>query len=180
MMSRGLMSRSSRLRIAAPARKHSSSFAGSSAGIDELYGSDMPRASIAEAIVLAVYMPPQAPAPGQAFATIACRVALVDPCRPRIRRSTERPRRCRASRRRRQMARADRAAVDHQRRPIDPAHRDQAAGHVLVAAGKRDVGVVPLGLHHGFDRVGDQVARLQRIAHARRCPSRCRRSRRWC
>ena len=39
---------------------------GSSAGVDELYGSDMPSASIAEAIVLAVYMPPQAPAPGQA------------------------------------------------------------------------------------------------------------------
>ncbi len=36
MMSRGLMSRSSSMRIAAPARRHSSSLAGSSAGIDEL------------------------------------------------------------------------------------------------------------------------------------------------
>ena len=36
MTSRGLMSRSSRLRIAAPLRRHSSSLAGSSAGVDEL------------------------------------------------------------------------------------------------------------------------------------------------
>ena len=31
----------------------------------------MPIASIAEAIVLAVYMPPQAPAPGQAWRTMS-------------------------------------------------------------------------------------------------------------
>ena len=69
MMSRGLMSRSSRCRIAcAGARGIRPACRGSSAGIDELYGSDMPMASIAEAIVLAVYMPPQAPAPGQAVA----------------------------------------------------------------------------------------------------------------
>ena len=61
---------------------------------------------------------------------------------------------------------ADRAAVDHQRRAIEPAHGHQAAGHVLVAAGDDDAGVVPLGAHHGLDRVGDQVARLEREAHA--------------
>ena len=33
----------------------------------------MPIASIAEAIVLAVYIPPQAPAPGQAFRTMSKR-----------------------------------------------------------------------------------------------------------
>ena len=33
----------------------------------------MPSASIAEAIVLAVYMPPQAPAPGQAWRTMSLR-----------------------------------------------------------------------------------------------------------
>ncbi len=65
-----------------------------------------------------------------------------------------------------EMTGADRAAVDHQRRAIEPAHRDQAAGHVLVAAGERDIRVVPLRLHHGLDRIGDQVARLQRVAHA--------------
>src|SRR4051812_40650687 len=65
MMSRGLRSSSNSLRTAAPARKHSSSFKGSSAGVDELYGRDMPMHSIADAIVFAVYIPPQAPAPGQ-------------------------------------------------------------------------------------------------------------------
>jgi hypothetical protein len=33
----------------------------------------MPSASIAEAMVFAVYMPPQAPAPGQAWRTMSCR-----------------------------------------------------------------------------------------------------------
>ena len=76
-MSRGRMSRSSSTRIAAPARKHSSSLPGSSAGVDELSGSDMPSASIAAAIVLAVYMPPQAPAPGQAWRTMSLRSSSV-------------------------------------------------------------------------------------------------------
>ncbi len=34
-------------------------------------GSDMPMASIAEAMVLAVYMPPHEPSPGQAFDSMA-------------------------------------------------------------------------------------------------------------
>jgi hypothetical protein len=49
-----------------PARRHSSALPGSSAGSDELYGSVSPSASMATAIVLAVYMPPHAPAPGHA------------------------------------------------------------------------------------------------------------------
>ena len=64
------------------------------------------------------------------------------------------------------VAGADRAAVDHEAGPIQPAERHQRPGHVLVAAGQHDAGVVPLGAHHGFDRVGDEVARLQRVAHA--------------
>ena len=36
---------------------------GSSAGVEEEYGRLMPRASIAVAMVLAVYIPPQAPGP---------------------------------------------------------------------------------------------------------------------
>ena len=39
-------------------------------GVDELYGRLMPSASAADAIVFAVYMPPQAPAPGQELRTI--------------------------------------------------------------------------------------------------------------
>ena len=64
------------------------------------------------------------------------------------------------------VAGADRAAVDHEAGAIQAAERHQRAGHVLVAAGDHDAGVVPLGAHHGFDRVGDEVARLQRVAHA--------------
>ena len=73
MMSRGLRSSSSRWRIAAPARRHSSALPGCSAGIEALSGSDMPKASIAVAMVLAVYIPPQAPAPGQEWRTMSPR-----------------------------------------------------------------------------------------------------------
>ena len=69
-------------RMAAPARQHSSILPGSSAGIDELYGSDMPSASMAEAIVLAVYMPPQAPAPGQLLAHDLLPACSRRSCRP--------------------------------------------------------------------------------------------------
>ena len=65
MTSRGLRSCSRRRRTARPARKHSSSFPPSSAGVEDEYGRLIPRASIAQAIVFAVYIPPQAPAPGQ-------------------------------------------------------------------------------------------------------------------
>ncbi len=61
---------------------------------------------------------------------------------------------------------ADRTAVNHQCRTIHPPHRHQTAGHVLVAAGERHQPVVPLGAHDGLDRVGDQIARLQRVAHS--------------
>ncbi len=82
MISRGFRSCSNSERIARPARRHSSILPGSVAGMEELYGSDMPIASIAEAIVLAVYIPPQAPAPGQALRTMLWRCSsLIVPAR---------------------------------------------------------------------------------------------------
>ena len=39
-------------------------------------------------------------------------------------------------------------------------------GMFLSQPGMRDVGVVPLGAHDGLDGIGDQVARLEREAHA--------------
>ena len=66
-ISRGLISFSIRIRICFPAAMHSSSLLLLIAGLDELYGNDIPKASIAEAIVFAVYIPPQAPAPGIDF-----------------------------------------------------------------------------------------------------------------
>ena len=49
---------------AAPARRQSSSLASLTASWAELLGRLRPSASIAEAMVLAVYMPPQEPGPG--------------------------------------------------------------------------------------------------------------------
>ena len=61
---------------------------------------------------------------------------------------------------------ADGASVDHQAGAIEASHGHDAAGHVLIAAGDGDGGVVPLAAHDGFDGIGDQVARLERKAHA--------------
>lgn len=48
---------------------------------------------------------------------------------------------------------------------VDPSHGDEAPRHVLVAARDGDVGVVPLPPHDRLDRVGDDVARLEREGH---------------
>mmetsp|Transcript_16306 Transcript_16306/g.48671 ORF Transcript_16306/g.48671 Transcript_16306/m.48671 type:complete len:356 (-) Transcript_16306:207-1274(-) len=66
------------------------------------------------------------------------------------------------------LARADRAAVDHEGRPVEARHGDDDARHVLVAAGNRDQAVVPLRAHDRLHGVRDEVPRLERVAHARR------------
>ena len=66
-ISKGFKSCSINPRKALPTDLQSSIFSILTAGLDELYGNPIPNASIAEAIVLAVYIPPHAPAPGQAF-----------------------------------------------------------------------------------------------------------------
>lgn len=66
------------------------------------------------------------------------------------------------------MAGLDGAAVDHDAGAVEAAHGHDGAGHILVASGDGDVGVVPLGGHDGLDAVGDEVARLQAVAHAAR------------
>lgn len=53
------------VRITAAARSHSRAFSGDVAGLDDEPGSERPMTSMAVAMVLAVYMPPQAPADGQ-------------------------------------------------------------------------------------------------------------------
>src|SRR5260221_9253240 len=63
-------------------------------------------------------------------------------------------------------ARGDGAAVDHDRGSIEPAHGDEAAGHVLVTAGQGDESVVVLGATDGFYGVGDDIAANQGVAHA--------------
>ena len=56
-------------------------------------------------------------------------------------------------------------AVNHHRRAVQPSHRDHAAGHVLIAPGDRDHPVIPLAAHHRLNRIGNQIARLQRETH---------------
>ena len=63
----GFKSNLIRFFIAFPILLTSLIFSFDTAGVDELFGKEKPITSIAEAIVLAVYIPPQAPAPGHAF-----------------------------------------------------------------------------------------------------------------
>src|SRR6185312_17191843 len=60
----------------------------------------------------------------------------------------------------------DRAAIDHKRGTVKPTHCDQTTRHVFVAAGYRNIGVIPLSAHNGFNRIGDQIARLKLEDHA--------------
>mmetsp|Transcript_108 Transcript_108/g.281 ORF Transcript_108/g.281 Transcript_108/m.281 type:complete len:338 (-) Transcript_108:568-1581(-) len=73
IMSLGLMSPFISSSRYLPANRHSTFFRGSSAGVELEYGRLIPIASIADAIVLAVYIPPHAPGPGQEFFTISAR-----------------------------------------------------------------------------------------------------------
>ena len=70
IISKGFKSLISRFLIALPQFSDSISLSLLLAGFDELKGKDMPKASMAEAIVFAVYIPPHAPAPGHAFLII--------------------------------------------------------------------------------------------------------------
>ena len=75
----------------------------------------MPNTSIAEAMVLAVYMPPQAPAPGQEWRTISLRSCFVDVAGEKFAIALERGNDVELFVVR-SAARPDGAAVDHQRR----------------------------------------------------------------
>jgi hypothetical protein len=61
--------------MASAALPHSRILAGDSAGVLDDPGNERPRASIAVDMVFAVNMPPHAPAPGQAFRSISCRIS---------------------------------------------------------------------------------------------------------
>ena len=70
IISRGFKSNSIRFFIAPPILSISFNFSLETAGVEELFGKVNPITSMAEAMVFAVYIPPQAPAPGQAFLII--------------------------------------------------------------------------------------------------------------
>mmetsp|Transcript_19205 Transcript_19205/g.30505 ORF Transcript_19205/g.30505 Transcript_19205/m.30505 type:complete len:209 (+) Transcript_19205:517-1143(+) len=73
IISLGFRSSSRRFLIAFPAFIHSSCFILESAGYELECGNAIPIASIAQAMVLAVYIPPHAPGPGHEFRTISFR-----------------------------------------------------------------------------------------------------------
>ena len=77
MMSEGLMSFAISSCTAAPAARQSSSLVLETAFCAELSGRLSPSASMAEAMVLAVYMPPQEPGPGIAVSSI-CFTSISD------------------------------------------------------------------------------------------------------
>ena len=164
-MSRGLRSSSSSRRMAAPARKHSSSFSGifgrrrrtvgqrhaehfdggrhRVGGVHAAAGAGAGTRVLHD--LLALLFVDRA---GKEFAVALKRRNHVELLVVRA------------------MPGANRAAVHHQRRPVQAAHGDEATRHVLVAAGDRHVRVVPLRRHDRLDRVRDEIARLQREAHA--------------
>ena len=80
---------------AAPARAQSSRLSSEMAACAELFGRLSPSASIAEAIVFAVYMPPHDPAPGQACCLEIRQLGVVELARRVLPDRLERPRRCR-------------------------------------------------------------------------------------
>src|SRR5206468_12653033 len=55
---------------------------------------------------------------------------------------------------------ANRPTVDHESWPIHAAHSHDASRHILVASGNGNVGVVPLSVLDGFNRIRYQVACL--------------------
>src|SRR5690606_25286681 len=58
------------------------------------------------------------------------------------------------------------AAVDIDGRHVGPQNAHHAARHVLVAAADHQHAVHPLALHAGFNAVGDDLARNERVLHA--------------
>mmetsp|Transcript_35695 Transcript_35695/g.84727 ORF Transcript_35695/g.84727 Transcript_35695/m.84727 type:complete len:349 (-) Transcript_35695:48-1094(-) len=66
----------------------------------------------------------------------------------------------------RRRPRTDRTAVHHDGGAVEAGHGHHSAWHVLVAAGERDVAIIPLSAHDGLDGVGDDVTRLKRVGHA--------------
>ena len=132
----------------------------------------MPSASMADAMVLAVYMPEQDPGPGIAVRSTNLQLLL-----------GHRALRVAADRLEYRHdvalvgAGPNGAAIDEHRRAVEPRQRHQATRHVLIAAADGHDAVEALRADHRFDGVRDDLARHQANNACRACPSRCRRKR---
>ena len=58
------------------------------------------------------------------------------------------------------------AAVDENRRQVEPHHRHHHPGQRLVAAGEGHERIVGMPARYGLDAIGDDLARDERVAHA--------------
>ena len=164
-------------RTAAPARRQSSRLVvARSAACAELLGRLMPSASIARAMVLAVYMPPHEPGAGDGVLlrdrASSASVILPAACWPTASNTETMSTACRSRR-----ARAGSCRRRRTRRAIQPRHRHHAAGHVLVAAADRDEAVEALAAASPSRSSRRSLRATRASTSCPRCPSRCRR--RW-
>ena len=159
----GRMSSTRTLITSSPIRSATLPFSSSSAGTIAEPPALIPSASKAQAIVLAVNWPPQAPAPGLATpsssfsSSSVMSPALWAPIASKMSRIvTSRP--C-------QWPGRDRAAVEDDRGDVEAGQRHRAAGDRLVAGAEGDDRVELVAAGHQLDRVGDHLAADQRGLH---------------
>ena len=137
------------------------------ASTEPLPGRARPSASARQFIEFAVNMPEHEPHVGQASSSMRSDVLVGDVRRRRrsviasIRFSPVRTRAVDQGR----PAALHRAAGDEHGRDVQPQRGHQHAGGDLVAVGDADQRVGAVRLDHVLDRVGDQVARRQRVEH---------------
>src|SRR5262249_42871451 len=115
---------------------------------------------MAEAIVLAVYIPPQLPGPGIAVRSMSrspSSESFPAAWAPTASNTEMMSRRCVPGR----MAPAE----DEDRRALRARHGHGDAGHVLVTPAERDEAIEACGADHRFHGVRDQLARDERVAH---------------
>ena len=117
-----------------------------------------PSASAALAIVFAVYMPPQAPSPGQMARSIASTSSRLIRPRAQAPTASNASMIVTSARCRRSCAGQDRTGVEEHGGEVEPRGGHQHAGQRLVAAGQQHRAVEALGLHDRLDRVGDDLA----------------------
>ena len=163
MIWRGRIPARSSSTTAWPDARAASSRRRSTAGADELPGSDMPRASATEAMVLAVNIPAHEPSVGHALCSMSESSVVgegvdgVGTDRLEHRRDVDGPVADPAG--------EDRPAVEEDAREVETGGGHQHARQRLVAAGQGDHAVEALGVHDGLDRVGDHLAADQRRPH---------------
>ena len=164
MMSRGKTPLFRRLSTAAPASRQSAFLSRKSRLGPSCSASSCPVLRWQMAIVFAVYMPPQEPAPGMAHASISCAsFSLILPaaCWPTASK-TETTSTIPAVK----AARKNGSAVNKDGGTIQPRHGDEAARHVFVASADGDDSIEALAPGHGFDRVGNDFAGHEGVFHA--------------